>query len=255
MSLFSQPVSNLEVTAENFLQKRLDVAAEIASTISQININKIKVNCCPLIYRSMLHNQTTETRLEHIMKHFNVEQDGNLSVRSVLVEHFNLTFEDLDSDTKHEKVLFDFIEELTSGEFQDETIVYRRFQPETQDHTKKITFWHLPTNIVIHTYLSEKHCELNITSCYVRNSEILNCEEMSTGKCAFTGMPLNMVSLIPTWFYEMMFPEPVVIKKVVITEKAKAVTPTRALPKFLTLSKAAFTVNNKTAREKTLVCA
>ena len=156
MCIFSHP-EDCETVTDNLLQKRLATAAEIADTLSQINIKKFSVNISPIIYQQMLHKQTTETRLEHIMKHFNTEVDGNLSVREALVNHFNLTYQDLDSNTKHVQVLFDFIKELTIGEFADETIVYRRFQPESQDHTTTITYWHLPTNIVVHTYIKQSH--------------------------------------------------------------------------------------------------
>jgi hypothetical protein len=245
MSIFSSNNITQEST-ENILNKRFNLAAEIALTLSTYNTQKFKVNTNINWYKMNFHNLTKETRFEHIFKHFNLESSGNISVRQALVKHFNLSYTDLDCDYKHEKVFFDFIQEVTDGEYDDETIVYKAFDIDTQKHSDLITFWHLPTNVVIHTNKNYKG-ELIIISCYVRHSEIANCDAVMNGKCAYTSLPLNLVSLIPVWFYELMFQEPIVIQPTQL--------PARELPRYITSLRPNRNLSPTNNRILTKICA
>jgi hypothetical protein len=245
MSIFAS-----DINTEDYLQTRTNLATSIALTLSNYNLKKFKVNTNINWYKMNFHKNTSETRFEHIFKHFNSESEGNISVRQALVEHFNLIFEDLDCDYKHEKVFFDFITEVTQGEFDEETIVYKGFDIDTQKHSDIITYWHLPTNVLIHTNKNYKG-ELIIISCYVRHSEITNCEAVMNGKCAYTSLPLSLVSLIPVWFYELMFVEPINVQP----SQPKARNLSKEFNTFITPSKPSRNTSPSKTRILTKICA
>jgi hypothetical protein len=145
-------------------------------------------------YYFTLIGNTSETRLQHIMRHYYNQNRDSITVKEALCFFYQKPINPLESTLDEIKELFDYITDVTSMKY-DDTLVYHTVSTDSNKiKSKHLTFYHLGTNILIHLRYDPSIHKYIVLTCYVHTRGPANTWDLENGICAITEVPLQTLA-------------------------------------------------------------
>jgi hypothetical protein len=181
-----------------FLEETSKFAIDMNKKLRAFNLNHPKISIIDDIeyYFHKVKSkdrEKDETRLEHIMRHYNTTNRDPITVKQALYHFLQKVINPFESPLNEIKELFSFIEDLTSMKFED-TLVFRSFRRENKKESKNLSFYHIGSNILVHTKFNEQFGKYEVLTCYVHTQTVRNDHDIETGTCPITGFTLKALA-------------------------------------------------------------